>query len=95
MKGAMRSHDRSGIGNGEMESEIEDLRAELSMARSNWAATRDELFRLQFRVGVDGYGGSRSDQEYPPPLIALIDSQERHECILSMLREIRDRSSRI
>ena len=55
-----------------MHSEMEDLRAELSMARSNWAATRDELVRLQFRTG-DVAKDER--KEYPSPLIALLDKQ--------------------
>jgi hypothetical protein len=90
VKTAMRVQDTSVRGNGELEGELEDLRAELSMARSNWAATRDELFRIQFRVGEVGVG-----QEYPPPIISLIDAQTQRDGILSMIREIRDVSSRI
>lgn len=91
IKVAMRYQDTSVRGNGELTGEIEDLRAELSMARSNWAATRDELFRLQFRVGEVSVG-----EEYPPPIISLIDSRVGSgDGILSMIREIRDVSSRI
>ena len=95
VKVAMKFRQKSDKGNGALSDEIEDLRAELSMARSNWAATRDELFRLQFRVGVDGSGSQANGPEYPPPLIALIDSQGQGNGIISMIREIRDISSTI
>lgn len=45
VKGASRTHVRA------LQSELEDLKAELSMARTNWAATKDELARLQFTAG--------------------------------------------
>jgi hypothetical protein len=95
VKVAMKFRHTSDTGKVELSDEIEDLRAELSMARSNWAATRDELFRLQFRVGVDGTGAQGNGQEYPPPLIALIDSQGQGSGIIGMIREIRDLSCRI
>ena len=51
-----------------MHSELEDMRAELSKARSNWAATRDELLRLQFRVGIDGnHGQTVAEDLFPKP----------------------------
>ena len=95
VKVAMKFRQRSDKGNGVLSDEIEDLRAELSMAKSNLAATRDELFRLQFRVGVDGSGAQINGQEYPPPLIALLDSQHEGNGIISMIRDIRDISSTI
>ena len=72
-------------------SEMEDLRAELSKARTNWAATRDELIRLQFRVGVDGRGNDKEERvkEYPPPVVALLDSTAREHGMISGLRSIR------
>jgi hypothetical protein len=59
-----------------MQSEMEDLRAELSMARTNWAATKEELARLQFRVGADGNGGDVSPQAvagFPSPIVDIIE----------------------
>lgn len=74
-----------------MHSEMEDLRAELSKARTNWAATRDELIRLQFRVGVDGRGNHSPEKprEYPPPIMALVDVAAREQGMISGLRSIR------
>lgn len=79
-----------------MHSELEDLRAELSMARTNWAATRDELVRLQFRVGVDGRGNDSSPSrqpEYPAPTLAIIDADSRPQGLISGIRNIRNISS--
>ena len=85
-------HDSLEIG--AMQSEMEDLKAELSMARTNWAATRDELVRLQFRVGVDGNGSSQSDRHqsaFPPPIVELLDSETRESGTISGIRSIRPR----
>ena len=85
-------HDALEIG--AMQSEMEDLKAELSMARTNWAATRDELVRLQFRVGVDGNGSSQSDRHqstFPPPIVELLDSETRESGTISGIRSIRPR----
>jgi hypothetical protein len=71
-----------------MHSELEDLRAELSMARTNWTATRDELLRLQFRVGIDGSGKSEVERniEFPPPILS---SPVRSSGVISGIRNIR------
>ena len=76
-----------------MHSELEDLRAELSKARTNWAATRDELIRLQFRVGSDGNGKSSTEyqSEYPQPVLALLDAGTREKGVISAIRSIRYR----
>lgn len=79
-----------------MHSELEDLKAELSMARTNWAATRDELVRLQFRVGVDGSGNDTSPSrkpEYPAPTLAIIDADSRPHGLISGIRNLRNISS--
>ena len=67
-------------------SELEDVRAELSKARSNWAATKDELMRLQFRVGSDGNGGSECRDGFPSPVCCSLSSEDG---ILSGIRNIR------
>lgn len=72
-----------------IQAEMEDLRAELSMARTNWAATRDELIRLQFRVGADGNGGDVSPMHFPNPILSLLDKQTRESGIISGFRSIR------
>jgi hypothetical protein len=79
-------------------SEIEDLKAELSMARSNWAATRDELLRLQFRLGESG--NQSSTETFPAPVIALIDSgnvpgSSRNSGLITAIRNVRDARSNI
>jgi hypothetical protein len=74
---------------GALHAEMEDLRAELSMARSNWIATREELARLQFRVGQDGNGGDVSPQQiakYPNPVVQLV---EQSTGLISDIRSIR------
>lgn len=73
-----------------LQAEMEDLKAELSMARTNWAATRDELVRLQFRVGVDGNGGSRSSTNaFPAPVIDILETTTRETGLISGIRNIR------
>lgn len=74
-----------------MQSEIEDLKAELSKARSNWAATRDELMRLQFRVGIDGNGGDLcvANDGFPSPIFSL--GEQAKDGMLSGIRNIRKR----
>ena len=69
-----------------MHSELEDMRAELSKARSNWAATRDELVRLQFRVGSDGNHG-KTASEFPGPILALTESAPAG--LISSIRKLR------
>ena len=75
-----------------MHAEMEDLKAELSMARTNWAATREELVRLQFRVGVDGNGGDVSPDQmakFPSPVVALLEQSTRDSGMISEIRSIR------
>jgi len=75
---------------GALHAELEDLRAELSMARSNWAATRDELLRLQFRVGADGNGSSDSTRcGFPAPVLSLENKPGVSIGVLSGIRKIR------
>jgi hypothetical protein len=71
-------------------SEIEDLKAELCMARSNWAATRDELLRLQFNANST----DRPDT-YPAPIIALLDSSTEHRGLIAAIRNVRDVRSNV
>lgn len=73
-----------------LQAEMEDLKAELSMARTNWAATRDELVRLQFRVGIDGNGGNqKSLNAFPSPVIDILETSTRESGIISGIRNIR------
>jgi hypothetical protein len=66
-----------------LQSEIEDLRAELSKAKTNWAATRDELIRLQTKVG----DGKEKEAEYPRP-VDLTRERIIGEGQLQILRKI-------
>jgi hypothetical protein len=48
-----------------MHAEMEDLKAELSKARTNWAATRDELMRLRYTKD------DASDEAFPRPIMLI------------------------
>lgn len=65
--------------------EMEDLKAELSMARTNWAATREELVRLQFRDGGDG---NHLKFKFPNPVIEILDRITRESGMISEYRSI-------